>query len=101
MHQLAEFAQLVATQSVVYGIAFHQILFEDSIGPLAEFHTTLTLYAIAYGDDDIECIKGDRLLHTINTQKMRVVLFLQFTFGKYIVYMLSDCLFITFKSIAI
>ena len=37
------------------------------------------------------------LLYTINTQKMRVVLSSHFFFEKYIVDVLSDCLFITIK----
>ena len=44
---------------------------------LAELGASLTLYTIANGDDNVEVIDSYRLFHTINTQKMRVVLFFQ------------------------
>jgi hypothetical protein len=40
-------------------------------------------------DKNFQRIKGNKLFHAINTQKMRVVLFFQFTFGKDIIDMFS------------
>lgn len=56
LHQLAQLAQLVATQAVVHGIAFGEVLLEDAVGPLAELDAALALYPIAYGDDDIKVV---------------------------------------------
>ena len=66
LNQLTEFAQLVMTQTVVYGIAFYKVLFENAVCPLTELDTTLALYTITYGDDNIEVVERYRLLYTIN-----------------------------------
>ena len=40
--------------------------FQHLICPLAELHTALAFHTIAYRDNDIETVKGDGLLYTIN-----------------------------------
>ena len=66
LHQLTEFAQLVATETVVHNKAFHQVLLEDAVGPLTELDASLTLYTIANGDDNVEVIKRYRFLYPNN-----------------------------------
>ena len=95
LHQLAQFGYLLAVYALVDSIALDEILLQYLVDPLAELNTSLTFHTIANGDDDIKCIKSHRLLHAINTQKMRVDIFGHFIFSKNVVYMFANRLLIT------
>ena len=92
--QIFKFCIVLFSQGLVDCIAFHEIVFQNFIGPYTKLGALLIFHAIAYGDNCIQRIEGNRLFHSINTQKMRVVLFLQFIFGKDIVDAFSDGLLI-------
>ena len=96
-YQPFQFRIALFRQGLIDDIALHQILFQYLVGPNAELCATLAFYTIAYRDNDIQGIKGNRLFYPINTQKMRVVSFFQFTFGKDIINVLSYSLFIPIK----
>ena len=66
-YQLFQFRIALFRQGFIDGIAFHQIFFQHLVCPNAELCATLAFYTIAYGDDDIQRIKSNRLLNAINT----------------------------------
>ena len=92
LHQLAQLAYLLLSYAVVDGKALDEVLLQYLPCPDTEIRTAFTLHAIANGDDDIEAIISNRLLHSINTQKMRVVILGDFFLFKHIINMFTNCL---------
>lgn len=63
---MAEFAQLITPQAVVNVIALYKVLFQNLVCPLTELDTTLALYTVTYGDDDVKVVKRHWFLYPIN-----------------------------------
>jgi hypothetical protein len=52
--------------TLIDGVAFHKIVFDNISSPDTEGSTTFAMNAVANGDDNIETIKRHRLLYAIN-----------------------------------
>ena len=65
-HQLAQLANLLLSDALINGIAFHQIVLDYLTSPDTKSSTPFAFDAITDGDDDIEVIKGNWLFHSIN-----------------------------------
>ena len=81
------YLSLYCQQLLINRIASQQIIFQNPIRPPAELSATLTLYAIADRNNNIQIICLYRLVGKRKVQKMHIAFFIQLSFFKYIVYM--------------